>query len=69
MNGLHRTPDQIKQRSNLADALYSAIVDDQHYDVLETILDDYAYRLKDAEVDEWEDLVVNQFDEPEYVVK
>ena len=57
MNGLHRTPDQITQRSDLAESLYSVILEDLNYGILETILDDYCYRLKEHEVEEWEEIL------------
>ncbi len=50
MNGLKRTPDQLKQRRLLCDDLYYLIT--QYKDIAEEILDEYVYLLDDGRVDE-----------------
>ena len=73
MNGLHRTPDQIKHRQELCKVLSDTI----HYDrngeeLLEVILDEYIYKCNEDELEDLEDIIVNQYgydDEPEYRVR
>ena len=66
MNGLKRTPDQIEQRQKLCDELYWCIKNEidmgaKRGGLLDEVLDSFVYELSDKEVDEYEDLVVNQF--------
>ena len=70
MNGLHRTPDQIKQRQELCKVLSDVI----HYDrngeeLLEVILDEYIYKCNEDEIEELEKLIAEYDDEPGYLVK
>ena len=50
MNGLKRTPDQLKQRRLLCDDLYDLIKQDK--DIAEELIDEYVYLLNDTRVDE-----------------
>tara|TARA_Y100001960_G_scaffold187576_1_gene196678 strand:- start:724 stop:912 length:189 start_codon:yes stop_codon:yes gene_type:complete len=50
MNGLKRTPDQLKQRRLLCDDLYYLIQQDK--DIAEELIDEYVYLLNDTRVDE-----------------
>ena len=50
MNGLKRTPDQLKQRRLLCDDLYWLIQQDK--DIAEELIDEYVYLLNDTRVDE-----------------
>jgi len=50
MNGLKRTPDQLKQRRLLCDDLYDLIRQDK--DIAEELIDEYVYLLDDTRVDE-----------------
>ena len=50
MNGLKRTPDQLKQRRLLCDDLYWLIQQDK--DIAEELIDEYVYLLDDTRVDE-----------------
>ena len=50
MNGLKRTPDQLKQRRLLCDDLYDLIRQDK--DIAEELIDEYVYLLNDTRVDE-----------------
>ena len=61
MNGLKRTPDQLKQRRLLCDDLYYLIKQDK--DIAEELIDEYVYLLDDTRVDELIDLCVNQLGE------
>ena len=70
MNGLHRTPDQIKHRQELCRILSDVI----HYDrngeeLLEVILDEYIYKCNEDEIGELEKLIAEYDDEPGYLVK
>ena len=58
MNGLKRTPDQLKQRRELCEGLYHLIRQDK--DIAEELIDEYVYLLNDKRVDELTDLCVNQ---------
>tara|TARA_B100000029_G_C17200212_1_gene824088 strand:+ start:336 stop:563 length:228 start_codon:yes stop_codon:yes gene_type:complete len=75
MNGLHRTPDQIKHRQNVCTELMSAILessDNGDLSLLETVIDEYIYKCNEDELEELEDIIVNQYgydEEPGYVVK
>ncbi len=73
MNGLKRTPDQIKHRQDLCRILSDIIHHDHNgEELLETIIDEYIYKCNEDELEELEDIIVNQYgydDEPEYVVK
>tara|TARA_Y100001963_G_scaffold90550_1_gene124867 strand:+ start:146 stop:355 length:210 start_codon:yes stop_codon:yes gene_type:complete len=66
MNGLKRTPAQIEQRQRLCDELYWSIKNEldmsaRRGGLLDEILDRFVYELDNKEVEEYEDLVVNQF--------
>ena len=66
MNGLKRTPAQIEQRQRLCDELYWSIKNEldmsaRRCGLLDEILDRFVYELDNKEVEEYEDLVVNQF--------
>ena len=61
MNGLKRTPDQLKQRRLLCDDLYYLIKQDK--DIAEELIDEYVYLLDDTRVDELQQLVVNELGE------
>ena len=61
MNGLKRTPDQLKQRRLLCDDLYWLIQQDK--DIAEEILDEYVYQLDDNRVDELTELCNNELEE------
>ena len=61
MNGLKRTPDQLKQRRLLWDDLYYLIKQDK--DIAEELIDEYVYLLDDTRVDELQQLVVNELGE------
>ena len=50
MNGLKRTPDQLKQRRLLCDDLYDLIKQDK--DIAEELIDEYVYLLDDTRGDE-----------------
>ena len=50
MNGLKRTPEQLKQRRLLCDDLYWLIQQDK--DIAEELIDEYVYLLDDTRVDE-----------------
>ena len=50
MNGLKRTPEQLKQRRLLCDDLYDLIKQDK--DIAEELIDEYVYLLNDTRVDE-----------------
>ena len=75
MNGLHRTPDQIKHRQNVCTELMSAILessDNGDLSLLEMVIDEYIYKCNEDELEELEDIIVNQYgydEEPGYVVK
>ena len=73
MNGLHRTPDQIKHRQELCKVLSDIIHNDRNgEELLEVILDEYVYKCNEDELEELEDIIVNQYgydDEPEYRVR
>ena len=75
MNGLHRTPHQIKHRQNVCTELMSAILessDNGDLSLLETVIDEYIYKCNEDELEELEDIIVNQYgydEEPGYVVK
>ena len=60
MNGLKRTPDQLKQRRLLCDDLYYLIKQDK--DIAEELIDEYVYLLDDKRVDELTDLCVNELE-------
>ena len=61
MNGLKRTPEQLKQRRLLCDDLYDLIKQDK--DIAEELIDEYVYLLDDTRVDELIDLCTNQLGE------
>ena len=61
MNGLKRTPDQLKQRRLLCDDLYDLIKQDK--DIAEELIDEYVYLLDDKRVEELQQLVVNELGE------
>ena len=61
MNGLKRTPDQLKQRRLLCDDLYYLIKQDK--DIAEELIDEYVYLLDDKRVEELQELVVNELGE------
>ena len=61
MNGLKRTPDQLKQRRLLCDDLYYLIQQDK--DIAEELIDEYVYLLDETRVDELQQLVVNELGE------
>ena len=75
MNGLHRTPDQIKHRQNVCTELMSAILessDNGDLSLLEMVIDEYIYKCNEDELEELEDIIVNQYgydEEPGYAVK
>ncbi len=50
MNGLKRTPAQIKHRQELCGDLEHLVK--QHKDLLEVIIDEYVYRLNEDELEE-----------------
>lgn len=55
MNGLHRTPDQIKHRQNVCTELMSAILessDNGDLSLLETVIDEYIYKCNEDELEE-----------------
>ena len=58
MNGLKRTPDQLKQRRLLCDDLYYLIKQDK--DIAEELIDEYVYLLDDKRVEELQELVVDE---------
>ena len=60
MNGLKRTPDQLKQRRELCDDLYYLIQQDK--DIAEELIDEYVYLIDDKRVDELTDLCVNELE-------
>ena len=61
MNGLKRTPDQLKQRRLLCDDLYYLIKQDK--DIAEELIDEYVYLLDDTRVDVLQQLVVDELGE------
>ena len=61
MNGLKRTPDQLKQRRLLCDDLYYLIQQDK--DIAEEILDEYVYMLDDTRLSELQELVITELGE------
>tara|TARA_Y100001938_G_C8064538_1_gene419405 strand:- start:1188 stop:1376 length:189 start_codon:yes stop_codon:yes gene_type:complete len=61
MNGLKRTPDQLKERRLLCDDLYDLIKQDK--DIAEELIDEYVYFLDDKRVEELQQLVVNELGE------
>ena len=61
MNGLKRTPDQLKQRRLLCDDLYYLIKQDK--DIAEELIDEYVYLVDDTRVDELQQLVVDELGE------
>ena len=61
MNGLKRTPDQLKQRRLLCDDLYYLIKQDK--DIVEEVIDEYVYLLDDKRVEELQELVVDELGE------
>ena len=61
MNGLKRTPDQLKQRRLLCDDLYYLIQQDK--DIAEELIDEYVYLLDDKRVEELQELVVDELGE------
>ena len=74
MNGLYRTPDQIKHSQQVCRDLLDAIHEDSSnsHTLLETIIDEYVYKCNEDELEELEDMIVNQFgydDETEYRVR
>ena len=71
MNGLHRTPEQIKHRQNVCAELMDAILessDNGDLSLLETVIDEYVYKCNNDELTQLED-IMTQYDEPEYVVR
>ena len=58
MNGLKRTPEQLKQRRLLCDDLYDLIKQDK--DIAEELIDEYVYLLNDDRVKELEQLVKDE---------
>ncbi len=71
MNGLHRTPEQIKHRQNVCTELIDAILessDNGDLSLLETVIDEYVYKCNNDELTQLED-IMTQYDEPEYVVR
>tara|TARA_B100000287_G_scaffold406049_1_gene430152 strand:- start:205 stop:420 length:216 start_codon:yes stop_codon:yes gene_type:complete len=71
MNGLHRTPEQIKHRQNVCTELIDAILessDNGDLSLLETVIDEYVYKCNNDELAQLED-IMTQYDEPEYVVR
>ena len=61
MNGLKRTPEQLKQRRLLCDDLYWLIQQDK--DIAEELIDEYVYLLNDTRVDELISLCNDQLGE------
>ena len=61
MNGLKRTPDQLKQRRLLCDDLYYLMKQDK--DIAEELIDEYVYLLDDKRVEELQELVVDELGE------
>ena len=61
MNGLKRTPDQLKQRRLLCDDLYYLIKQDK--DIAEELIDEYVYLLDDKRVEELQQLFVDELGE------
>ena len=61
MNGLKRTPDQLKERRLLCDDLYDLIKQDK--DIAEELIDEHVYFLDDKRVEELQQLVVNELGE------
>ena len=61
MNGLKRTPHQLKQRRLLCDDLYYLIKQDK--DIAEELIDEYVYLLDDTRVDVLQQLVVDELGE------
>ena len=71
MNGLHRTPDQIKHRQNVCAELMDSILessDNADLSLLETVIDEYVYKCNNDELTQLED-IMTQYDEPEYIVR
>ena len=71
MNGLHRTPDQIKHRQNVCAELMDSILessDNGDLSLLETVIDEYVYKCNNDELTQLED-IMTQYDEPEYIVR
>ena len=60
MNGLKRTPDQLKQRRELCDDLYYLIQQDK--DIAEELIDEYVYLIDDKRVDELTALCDNELE-------
>ena len=52
MNGLKRTPDQLKQRRLLCDDLEYCVLQDK--ELLSHIIDEFVYALDDKQVKEYE---------------
>ena len=50
MNGLKRTPAQLKERQQLCTDLYDLILQDK--DIAEELIDEYVYLLSDSRVGE-----------------
>ena len=66
MNGLHRTPEQIKHRQNVCAELMDAILessDNGDLSLLETVIDEYVYLLSDNRVDELITLCNNELED------
>ena len=61
MNGLKRTPDQLKERRLLCYDLHDLIKQDK--DIAEELIDEYVYFLDDKRVEELQQLVVNELGE------
>ena len=61
MNGLKRTPDQLKQRRLLCDDLYWLIQQDK--DIAEELIAEYVYLLDDKILEELQELVVDELGE------
>ncbi len=62
MNGLKRTPAQIKERQQLCRVLSEII----HYDpngesLLETVLDEYIYKCNEDECEELRNIINNEY--------
>ena len=70
MNGLHRTPYQIKHRQEVCRVLSDIIHHDRNgEELLEVILDEYIYKCNEDEIEELEKLIAEYDDEPGYLVK
>ena len=61
MNGLKRTPEQLKQRRHLTHDLCEAVLEDKT--LLEYIMDEYVYLINDTKMEELQKIVDENFGE------